>query len=102
MAIEDNGLVEAGVPADASREYLKSKEGAWVDLKPLPYGLLIERRDKASRMSMEAGGGRGRNDNAKLDIDMMQAQSRLYEFQHCIIDHNLSAGGVKLNFSNPS
>lgn len=96
------GLVNATVPTEATRYFLKSVGGAWVDLKPLPYGQLIERRDKASRMSMEAGKGRN-SDNARMDIDLMQAQSRLYEFQHCIVDHNLSDDqGSKLNFSMPS
>lgn len=101
--MNNDGLVNATVPTEATREYLNSIDGGWIDLKPLPYGLLIERRDKASRMSMETNTKSGRNDNARLDIDMMQAQSRLYEFQHCIVDHNLSDDkGTKLNFSNPS
>lgn len=99
--MSSDGLVNATVPTDASRYDLTSVNGAWVSLRPLPYGMLIERRDKASRMSMEAGGRR--NDNAKLDIDMLQHQSRIFEFQNCIIDHNLSDDqGNKLNFSNPS
>lgn len=99
--MSDNGLVNATVPADAERFHLKSVEGAWVDLKPLPYGLLIERRDKASRMSMVSDRG-GRTEN-RMDIDMMQSETRRYEFNHCVIDHNLGDGnGRKLNFSNPS
>lgn len=97
----ENRLVNATVPTDATRFDLKSVEGGWVELKPLPYGQLIERRDKASRMSMAAG-GKG-NTDTRMDIDMLQAQSRIFEFQHCVVDHNLSDDhGTKLNFSNPS
>jgi len=50
---------------------------------------------------MEAG-GKG-NANTRMDIDMLQAQSRIFEFNHCVVDHNLSDDhGTKLNFSNPS
>lgn len=99
--MSSDGLVNATVPTDATRYDLKSVSGAWVSLRPLPYGMLIERRDKASRMSMETSNRR--NDNSKLDIDMMQHQSRIFEFQNCLIDHNLSDDqGNKLNFSNPS
>jgi transcriptional/translational regulatory protein YebC/TACO1 len=94
-------MPNATVPTDAQHFELKSLEGAYVDLKPLPYGELLERRDKASRMSMEAGGGRKRQDTSRVDIDMMQAHTRLYEFQHCIVDHNLEDDkGNKLNFTN--
>lgn len=94
-----DSYINATVPTDATRYDLKSVEGGWVELKPLPYGQLIERRDKASRMSMLADNRKG--DAAKLDIDMLQHQSRIYEFQHCIMDHNLGDGqGGKLNFSN--
>lgn len=96
-----NGLVNVTVPTEAERFDLKSAEGAYVMLKPLPYGQLIERRDKASRMSMVTD--RGSRDQTKMDIDMMQAQSRMFEFSNCIIDHNLSDdAGNKLNFSIPS
>jgi hypothetical protein len=98
-------LVNATVPTDAERFELRSVEGAWVMLKPLPYGELLERRDKASRMSMEAGTGnrRKKQDVGRLDIDMMQQQTRIYEFQKCVVDHNLGDDkGNKLNFTNSS
>lgn len=98
-------LINATVPTDAEKFDLRTQEGAWVMLKPLPYGELLERRDKASRMSMEAGGNRRskKQDTSRLDIDMMQQQTRIYEFSHCIVDHNLGDDkGNKLNFTNAS
>jgi len=96
-----NDMVNATVPTEAERHYLKTIEGAWVDLKPLPYGQLIERRDKASRMSMTTD--RRNQDNSRMDIDMLQAEMRRYEFNHCIVDHNLGDDqGNQLNFTNPA
>lgn len=92
-------MPDATISDEVIRKDLKSLPGAWVDLRPLPFGQMLERRDRASRMSMETG-QKGKNN--KVDIDTMQTVSRQYEFMHCIVDHNLEdRSGVKLNFSNP-
>lgn len=93
-------MPDATISDEVIRKDLKSLKGAWVDLRPLPFGQMLERRDRASRMSMQTG-QRGKDN--KVDIDTMQTITRQYEFENCIVDHNLEdRAGVKLNFSNPA
>jgi hypothetical protein len=94
----------AEVASEGTREELKSLEGAYVVIKPLPYGERLAMRDRASRMSMESDNNsrRRRDATTKIDIDTMMAQSRAYEFAHCIIDHNLELkNGTKMDFKSP-
>lgn len=90
-------MPKATVSQDTVRKELKSLPGGYVELRKLPFGLLLERRDNASKMSMSGGAG---SDN-KVDIALMQRWSRQFEFANCITDHNLEDdNGTKLNFNN--
>jgi hypothetical protein len=90
-------MPKATVSQETVRKELKTLTGGFVELKKLPFGLLLERRDNASKMSMS---GRGANDG-KVDIALMQRWSRQFEFQHCIVNHNLEDDqGKKLDFNN--
>jgi hypothetical protein len=77
-------------------------EDGYVMLRPLPFGLKLERRDKATKMSMEAATGRGRGeDTQKFELETLSKWSRAYDFKHCIGDHNITdINGVKLDFGN--
>lgn len=87
-------MPKATVSQETLKKDLKSCEGGFVTLKQLPFGLLLERRDNASKLSMH-----GKDD--KVDIALMQRWSRQFEFVHCITDHNLEDdNGVKLDFNN--
>lgn len=87
-------MPKATVSQETVKKDLKTCEGGFVTLKQLPFGRLLERRDNASKLSME-----GKSD--KVDIAMMQRWSRQFEFMHCIVDHNLEDdNGVKLDFNN--
>lgn len=93
-------MPNATVNTEAARYELKTLEGGFVMLKPLPFGKLLERREKASKMSMDQQTGK-KATNQKISFDMMQRWARSYDFEHCIVDHNLEdARGEKLNFSN--
>lgn len=92
---------------------LKSLDGAFVRLRPLNYGMRLERLDKASKMYMEMSDddvGRRRNkkqgnveaDTIKAFIDSQNKWARQFDFSYCIGEHNLEdANGNKLDFSNP-
>lgn len=100
-------MPNATVQQETIRKDLKSLIGAWVELKPLPFGQTLERRDKATQMSMEqevrdGGRRRSKQEQAKFIIDTLNTWSVAYDFKHCIIDHNLEdAQGQKLDFGNP-
>jgi hypothetical protein len=90
-------MPKATVSQETVRKELKSLTGGFVELRKLPFGLLLERRDNASKMSMSGRGG----EDSKVDIALMQRWSRQFEFQHCIVDHNLEdENGNKLDFNN--
>jgi len=91
-------MPRATVNTEATRFDLKSLPGGFVDLRPLPFGQMLERREKASKMSMEQN--TRKNQKQIVNFDMMQKWTRDFEFKHCIIDHNLEDDqGNKLNFS---
>ncbi len=92
-------------PNKYERYDLKTLPGAFIELRPLPFGLKLERRDKATKMSMEAAAGRGRGSDAppqKFELETLSKWSRAYDFKHCIGDHNITdVNDVKLDFGNP-
>lgn len=77
-------------------------EDGYVMLRPLPFGMKLERRDKATKMSMEAQTGRGGTDaTQKFELETLSKWSRAYDFKHCIGEHNLqSPDGNLLDFGN--
>jgi hypothetical protein len=66
---------------------------------------MLVRRDKGSVASMESqvGGKRKRNQpqTAKMTIESLQTWEREYMFRECIADHNLTIGGVPVDFNTP-
>lgn len=75
---------------------LKTCPGGYVELRQLPYHEMLVRRDRAAKYVMdEASQGK------RVEVETVQSWARGYEFQHCIIDHNLEDEfGGKLDFSN--
>jgi hypothetical protein len=74
-------------------------------VRPLPYGMKLSRRDKATKMSMEVAArkrSRGEETGQKLDLEQLNEASVQFDFSYCIGDHNLlDAAGNKLDFANP-
>ena len=85
---------------------LKSLEGAYVRLKSMPFGKKLERRDKATRMSMmmEAENRKkGKKDEpTEVKLDILNRWSTAFDFAQCIGEHNLTDDNDKpLDLSNP-
>ncbi len=89
-------------------------EGGYIVARPLPYGMVLERRDKGTRMGMELEvqqGSRRRNKRSinqdepevqKIELTTLSAWMANHDFAYCIIDHNLATkDGKKLDFANP-
>lgn len=78
------------------RRDLKSLEGAYIMVRPLPYGMVLERRDKATRMFMESETGSAKNKKrdegnvSRMEVEMLNEFSTLYDFRYCIGEHNLT------------
>lgn len=77
---------------------LKTLPGGWVQLQRMPYGAKLDRMRLVGRMSVEMrkqskGGTRG-------EMEMMQKAATVFDFQKCVVDHNLFADDaetIKLN-----
>ena len=82
----------------------------YVELRRLPYDEILKRREMATTLSMEQSPGASRRDRKKpqrdeppqkIGIELVQLATREFEFAACIVDHNLTIDGVKIDFSRP-
>lgn len=90
----------AVVTGDAERFELKSLPGGYVTIRVMTWGEKMERRKFNSKMEMQLR--RGSND-ARTFIDAVNEQAELYDFSHCIVDHNLQdVDERKLDLKNPT
>lgn len=81
---------------------LKSLPGAFVVLRPVSFGQKLTRRDRATKMSMELAERSG-DDSNKVDVEFLNRWTRAFDFQNCIVDHNLElSNGQKMDFGNPT
>lgn len=101
--------IATGNLAATERHDLKSLPDGYVVLKRLSHGESMARRGFLSRAKVE-GGARSSRDKklAKgfvAELDLMNEQTTLYEWAHCIVDHNLTFMDVeterKLDFRIP-
>lgn len=92
---------------EGTTEQLKSLEGGVVILKRLTYGQKLRRLETASRMTLDMN--RRNKDSVKGEMEMLQYAATLFDFQRCIVDHNLeklsdpndpNSTPVKLNFAH--
>lgn len=95
-------MPRATVNSEATRVDLKSLAGGFVTLRQLPFGQMLSRRDRAARFLQEVNPRARQDDISHVQIDILNEASRIYDFKHCIVDHNLEDDqGNKLDFANP-
>lgn len=89
-------MPRATVTTEAIRVDLKScPPDGYVELRQLPYHEMLVRRDRGGQLFFDPTG-----EEQKVEIATLQAWARAYEFEHCIVDHNLEdEHGKKLDFS---
>lgn len=88
-------MPRATIRTEAQHIELKSLEGGWIELRQLPYYDMLVRRDRGGKLFFDA------EQEGRVEIATLQAWARAYEFEHCILDHNLEdENGNKLDFSN--
>lgn len=94
-------MPRATVSTDTTHKDLTTCPGGYVELRQLPFGQMLTRRDKASRMIQEIDPKAKESDIARVQVDILNEWGRRYDFKHCIADHNLEdENGIKLDFSN--
>lgn len=91
-------MPDVGIATEPVRRELESAPpDGFVMLKQLPYFDLLERRDKVTRLAMEASED-GESDG-RLIMETMQQWARVFDFRNCIVDHNLTVNDQKVDFS---
>jgi hypothetical protein len=84
--------------SSTERKDLLTCEGGFVELRRMSYGQMLERRSMAANLKVPMA---GRAQDREGVMKLMDAAVTLYEFSHCIVDHNLEdESGRKLNFAN--
>lgn len=85
-------MVVASVSMESIKHDLKSLPGGWVELRPMPYGQMLTRQENALQNSIKGDPtkiSRSSKDQVELIIKAAQRATQIYEFKHCITDHNL-------------
>jgi hypothetical protein len=84
---------------DTEKKDFKTLAGAFVVLRRMSYGQVVQRR-ALNKMSVLAQKGKAKSFAG--EIAMASEAIAQFEFQHCVVDHNLEDNdGRKLNLSNP-
>lgn len=89
----------ATVNLNPERFELFSCPEGFVTLKRMSYAQWIRRQDIAMRMELE---GASNPKDATSTIEMTQQRVAFWEFEQCVVDHNLeNENGTNLNFKSP-
>ena len=92
MTARSDELVDVGFRPREHIYDLEEMPGAWVELRRLDHGQSNELTDV--RLAFVAG-----EDEEEGQARLRSKSGRHYQFARCIVDHNLSADGKKLDFS---
>ena len=82
---------------------LKTCPGAFIKVRRLTYGEKLQRQAMVSNFRINAS---GKSKDFQGEMNLVNEQATLFDFQRCIVDHNLekpsSSDGVavKLNFGD--
>jgi hypothetical protein len=86
--------------SETRRLELKSLPEGFVELRRMSYGQKLARQEQAVKTSVEQKKGQT---NSKMNLDMLQHASTVFDFRACIVDHNLEdEKGQKLNLTQVS
>lgn len=89
-------MPKATVSKDTEKYDLKSLDGAFVELRQMSYGEVLRQR---GLMQTVSGVGGSSKDGTGPRMEFRFEESRQFEFERCVVDHNLEdEGGTKLDF----
>lgn len=90
-------MPNATVSFDTERHELKTLPEAFVELRRMSYGQIVERR---SMLKLSVAQSKGSKD-FKGEMAMANREITMYEFKNCIVSHNLTdANGRELNLAS--
>ncbi len=82
---------------DTEKYDLKTLAGAYVVLRKMDYGQILERRS----LTKLTFASQGKSKNVEGEIAMMDRKINLFEYRNCVVEHNLErVEGQLLNLSN--
>ena len=86
-------MVIATASAETIHHDLKSLPGGWVEARRLTYGEKIQRRAMVSNMKikMQDRKKKGGDDTTEGEMNLVNELATHFDFQKCIIEHNLEA-----------
>jgi hypothetical protein len=92
-------MPKATANVDSTERFdLKSCPGGFVVLKRMTYGQMLARREM---IKLAVSSTKGSKD-FQGELAMASSKTTRFEFQHCILDHNLEdASGRNLNLASP-
>ena len=79
-------MPNATVSFESQRHELRTCPGAFVELKRMSYGQIVERR---SMLKLSVAQSKGSKD-FKGEMAMANREITMFEFKVCIVDHNLT------------
>jgi hypothetical protein len=78
---------------------LKTCPGGYIELRRMTYGQKLQRQSMAMVMKL-SDDPKTRNRGMQGEMQMVNAKVTVFEFAHCIVDHNLEDdAGRKLNLT---
>jgi len=81
---------------------LTSCQGGVVEIRRMTFGESLVRKDMMASVAMEMQ-SKSKNDSMKLQMDLLQEKTTLWEFANLIVRHNLTDANDKLlDFKNPA
>lgn len=74
----------------------------YVVIRRMNYGESLKRRDMMASIAMQLDTKGNKNEGARMQMDLLQEKTSLWEFGNLIVEHNLTdANDRTLNFKNP-
>jgi hypothetical protein len=87
--------------SDTEKFDLTTLPGAFVELRKMSYGQILERR-ALTKLTFSSQ-GKGRNSSVAGEIAMADRTVNLFEYRNCVVSHNLErVEGQLLDLTNPN
>ncbi len=83
-----DGLVDGGVSTEPEHVDLAAIDGAWVEIRQMPYGDVLKRQDKVMQMRIQMA-ERGQQAASTMDLQMANVETTAHDFKACITRHNI-------------
>lgn len=92
------------VVVENSKEFnLISCPGGIIEIRRMTFGESLVRKDMMASIAMEMQNKSKGNDSMRLQMDLLQEKTTLWEFSNLIVKHNLTDASEKLlDFRNPA